>query len=382
MLEKEEGRIYSLLSLANQIRVEEHVDYYFLMARYLFFFNIHWILLLDFICNKMTSLQIFGIIFCAVTIVWLTLQVAVFNTCLHAKQYVPTNVQELCQKEQNYLLLRIFDLTKDEPQCTKLLKVLHKTINAYDKKPRIFIITPTYARPVQKAELTRLSHTLLLVPNIHWIVVEDAENKTTLVTNFLFKSKLSFTHLNVPTPLAMKMKKEDPNWLKPRGVLQRNLGLNWIRRHVHPDEKGVVYFADDDNTYDLDLFEEMRYTHTVSVWPVGLVGGLMVERPLIKNGKVVGWNTIWKADRPFPIDMAGFAVNLTLLLQHPEAGFSLAVPRGYQETKLLRDLVTVDQLEPKADNCTKVLVWHTRTEYPKLKQEKKLSVPSNLHIEV
>ncbi|GFY63225.1 galactosylgalactosylxylosylprotein 3-beta-glucuronosyltransferase 3 [Trichonephila inaurata madagascariensis] len=332
------------------INCKSAYDFYFFI-----FFNIHWILLLDCISNKMTSLQIFGIIFCAVTIVWLTLQVAVFNTCLHAKQYVPTNVQELCQKEQNYLLLRIFDLTKDEPQCTKLVKVLHKTINAYDQNPRIFIITPTYARPVQKAELTRFSHTLILVPNIHWIVVEDAENKTTLVTNFLSKSKLSFTHLNVPTPLAMKMK----------------------RRSKLAETQGY-----DDNTYDLDLFEEMRYTKTVSVWPVGLVGGLMVERPLIKNGKVVGWNTIWKADRPFPIDMAGFAVNLTLLLQHPEAGFSLAVPRGYQETKLLRDLVTIDQLEPKADNCTKVLVWHTRTEYPKLKQEKKLSVPSNLHIEV
>lgn len=98
----------------------------------------------------------------------------------------------------------------------------------------------------------------------------------------------------------------------------------------------------------------MRYTKKVSVWPVGLVGGLMIERPLVKNGKVVGWNTLWKTNRPFPIDMAGFAVNLTLLLEHPEAGFSLSVPRGYQESKLLKDIVTIDQLEPKADNCTKV----------------------------
>lgn len=98
----------------------------------------------------------------------------------------------------------------------------------------------------------------------------------------------------------------------------------------------------------------MRYTRKVSVWPVGLVGGLMVERPLVKNGKVTGWNTIWKANRPFPIDMAGFAVNLSLLFQHPEAGFNLSVPRGYQESKLLKGLVTIDELEPKADNCSKV----------------------------
>ena len=34
--------------------------------------------------------------------------------------------------------------------------------------------------------------------------------------------------------------------------------------------EGVIYFADDDNTYSLDIFEEMRSTKTVSVWPVGI----------------------------------------------------------------------------------------------------------------
>ena len=41
--------------------------------------------------------------------------------------------------------------------------------------PIIFVITPTYARPVQKAELTRLCNTFLIVPNLHWILVEDAK---------------------------------------------------------------------------------------------------------------------------------------------------------------------------------------------------------------
>ena len=50
----------------------------------------------------------------------------------------------------------------------------------------------------------------------------------------------------------------------------------------------MVYFADDDNTYSTELFEEMRTTRKVSVWPVGLVGGLMVERPKVdlSTGKV------------------------------------------------------------------------------------------------
>ena len=54
------------------------------------------------------------------------------------------------------------------------------------------------------------------------------------------------------------MKSTDPNWLKPRGVVQRNKGLAWIREKIDPKEtKGVVYFADDDNTYSIELFQEV-----------------------------------------------------------------------------------------------------------------------------
>ncbi|GIY66848.1 galactosylgalactosylxylosylprotein 3-beta-glucuronosyltransferase, partial [Caerostris extrusa] len=110
----------------------------------------------------MSPLQTIGIICFVIIILWLGVQIIVLNTCLHAKRHVPTNLHILCQKEENHLLLRVFDLVKNEPQCTKLVKTLQKSVNAYDSRPRIFIVTPTYARPVQKAELTRLSHTLLL----------------------------------------------------------------------------------------------------------------------------------------------------------------------------------------------------------------------------
>ena len=70
--------------------------------------------------------------------------------------------------------------------------------------------------------------------------------------------------------------------------------------------------------------------------------------------KVVGWFCIWGDKRPFPMDMAGFAINLNLLLAHPSARFSQFVARGMQESHLLSSLVTVDDLEAKADNCTKV----------------------------
>lgn len=165
--------------------------------------------------------------------------------------------------------------------------------------------------------------------------------------------------------------------------MQRNAGLKWLRKNSsNANRNGVVYFADDDNAYDLKLFEEIRSTQLVSVFPVAFAGGLLVERPLVKHGKVTGFNTVWKPDRPFPIDMAGFAINLSLLLKY-EAWFSLKVPRGYQESHLLKQLIHgFDQLEPKANLCTQVLVWHTRTENPKLKQEPKLLRPSNEGIEL
>ena len=45
----------------------------------------------------------------------------------------------------------------------------------------------------------------------------------------------------------------------PKGVVNRNKGLEWILKHVEEtgDDSGVFYFADDDNTYDIRLFEEV-----------------------------------------------------------------------------------------------------------------------------
>ena len=54
-----------------------------------------------------------------------------------------------------------------------------------------------------------------------------------------------------------------PNAGPSRGVAQRNTALAWIHKHCESTEnkpecvKGVVYFMDDDNKYDLRLFEEV-----------------------------------------------------------------------------------------------------------------------------
>uniref|UniRef100_A0A182PQM9 Galactosylgalactosylxylosylprotein 3-beta-glucuronosyltransferase n=1 Tax=Anopheles epiroticus TaxID=199890 RepID=A0A182PQM9_9DIPT len=252
--------------------------------------------------------------------------------------------------------------------------------------PTIYAVTPTYSRPVQKAELTRLSHVIRLVPNVFWVIVEDASQTSSLVTNLLRRNGLQdrSVQLFAKTPTNFKLKGKDPNWLKPRGVEQRNEALRWIRNRLKHDSLGdggteqshsIVYFMDDDNTYSTELFEEISKIERgkVGVWPVGLVGGLMVEKPVLnRDGLVLGFNSAWKPERPFPLDMAGFAISSDLLLENPQAQFSYEVERGYQESEILRHLTIAHDMQPLANQCKDVLVWHTRTETPKLDAEKTL----------
>nr|XP_023029808.1 galactosylgalactosylxylosylprotein 3-beta-glucuronosyltransferase I isoform X4 [Leptinotarsa decemlineata] len=235
----------------------------------------------------------------------------------------------------------------------------------------IYAVTPTYYRYVQRAELTRISQTLRLVPNIHWIVIEDSETKSDLVRHVLAESQLAFTHLNAKTPPFEKLKGKDPRWKRHRGVEQRNMALSWIRNNLQIGrDRGIVYFMDDDNTYHTKLFSEIMKVKKVGVWPVGLVAGWTVETPIVDHvtGKVKSYQSGWRPNRPFAIDMAGFAINLDLILTKTDAKFSYKMEKGFQESEFLSFFTTKEELEPLADNCTKVYVWHTRTENPPIKK--------------
>ncbi|XP_067637459.1 galactosylgalactosylxylosylprotein 3-beta-glucuronosyltransferase I [Eurosta solidaginis] len=272
------------------------------------------------------------------------------------------------------ILLIVHRNGKRSCQGPEFLQVIYVK-QAEKNLPIIYAITPTYTRPSQKAELTRLSHVFMLMPNMHWIIVEDANATTTLIRNLLQRAGLTdrSTLLNIKTPDNFKLKSKDPNWLKPRGVEQRNLALSWIRTNIDPQQQSVVFFMDDDNTYSVELFLEMTKIEPgrVGVWPVGLVGGLMVEKPILNTEKtqVIGFNAAWHPERPFPIDMAAFAISSDLLFKYPQAQFAFEVKRGYQESEILRHITTIEKLQPLANNCQDVLVWHTRTEKPNLVAE-------------
>ena len=90
------------------------------------------------------------------------------------------------------------------------------------------------------------------------------------------------------------------------------------------------------------LFEDIRWTKKISIFPVGLIGYQAVTSPIvIKNPskksvdeksladpasntsqqqsscQVIGFSDPWFANRKFPIDMAGFAANVDFLSSHP-----------------------------------------------------------------
>jgi len=171
---------------------------------------------------------------------------------------------------QQGLKRRELIVQRKEEEINKKLKMLGitKFNNPYkedfDEMPTVYVITPTYKRHTQKADLTRLSQTLLHVPRLHWIVVEDSEEKSGLVSRFVENCGVSYTHLAVKTQKKLISKEGEPRWLKSRGADQRNIGLRWIREHFTSDMKGVVYFGDDDNTYDVRIFELVSYMYLVN----------------------------------------------------------------------------------------------------------------------
>lgn len=64
------------------------------------------------------------------------------------------------------------------------------------------------------------------------------------------------SHSPAPSFAAPMPERFKRQWfgLIPKGVANRNGALGWLRQHA---TEGVLYMADDDNTYDLRIFEEV-----------------------------------------------------------------------------------------------------------------------------
>lgn len=127
-------------------------------------------------------------------------------------------------------------------------------------QPTLYLITATYLRPTQRADLTRLAQTVASIPNHHWILVEDStEDPPIWLQDLLTRLQINHTLLGCrarPQQLHQQQLAVARGKLLAKGFLQRNCGLGWIQEH--DVRVGVLYFVDDDNSYDLRVFEEAR----------------------------------------------------------------------------------------------------------------------------
>ena len=104
-----------------------------------------------------------------------------------------------------------------------------------------------------------------MVPKVIWFIVEDAPEATKPLNKFLQESRVVFIHLHVNmnqliTFETLKHNTKDldhSGYNLHRGSAQRNTAIQWLLSN--PDQvkpNSVIYFADDDNSFHIKLFEE------------------------------------------------------------------------------------------------------------------------------
>ena len=159
------------------------------------------------------------------------------------------------QERPSFLPRTLFNFTADqgyEPVDTPMVmdaEVIGKYRRHYNigDKPLVYFITPTYQRPTQLVDLVTVSQSIQHDKATYWIVVEDASQGSMRVRDLLERSGMLFAHLAILSPASNLSKQRQKKLNKPRGVLQRNLGIDTAESLGIP---GVIYFGDDDNKYD------------------------------------------------------------------------------------------------------------------------------------
>ncbi|KAG2664880.1 hypothetical protein I3760_16G102900 [Carya illinoinensis] len=230
---------------------------------------------------------------------------------------------------------------------------------------QLIVVTPTHCRALQAYFLSRLGQVLRLVPPpLLWIVVET--NSASMETaEILWKTGVMYRHLVCAS---------NSTNIRDRGVHQRNAGLEHIERHRLD---GIVYFADEDNIYSLQLFHSLREIGRFGTWPVAMLeqrkDQTILEGPLCNGSQVIGWHTNVKSKRlrRFHVDMSGFAFNSTILWDPKRRGGHTSVPirqleivkEGFQETTFIQQVVENESLmEGTPAGCSRIINWHLRLE--------------------
>lgn len=125
-------------------------------------------------------------------------------------------------------------------------------------QPKVWVVTPTYRRGDQFMSLTRTFQALYPARHfINWIIVDQKEHSTerqfARLKKFLRRFSIS-TRLIRSQP---HQKSQPANGIK--GVEGRRAAVEYLRS-LPPEVAGrsdVVFFADDDNVYDSDIFRQV-----------------------------------------------------------------------------------------------------------------------------
>lgn len=192
---------------------------------------------------------------------------------------------------------------------------------------------------------------------MHWVVIEDAYEDSEFISELLTRLPFPSTHL-------VAKKTEEERRVGTRGCTQRNIGLRWIL--TEDIEDGVMYFADDDNAYDIRVFDELRQSTKIGLVPTGHLARTGLSSPIVRNGAVTGYLDVWPGKRKWPVEMASLGINIRFWRSRGAPQFT-PTKKGFAETMFLEDMnVTYADLQPLAKNCTEFLVWHTNTKQVKV----------------
>lgn len=178
-------------------------------------------------------------------------------------------------------------IAQDSVEIVPSIKNVLKFYENYKKFSTIYIISPVNVSNInEKADLTRFLNTLRLIPKMQWIVVENTPEKSEKIKKFLQKSGVNYVHLN-------RYVKENQVLDKKVSLEQFDEGLNWLRSNYHNiHQDGVVYLAKIQTSYETRIFELMRNTKKVMVWPIGMVNKSLYSRPVCIGQKVIFFKKI------------------------------------------------------------------------------------------
>jgi len=225
----------------------------------------------------------------------------------------------------------------------------HWTIPKQDtiQSKNLILVTCTYNH------INRISYFKYLINNIFsklnnytWIIVEDDSKIDNRLNKLLEQSGVNYEYLYYgPT--------------KSGGNAQRNFALEYI---YDSQIDGIIYSVDDDNAYDLQLFEELRKVKNIAIFPVGGWGRPKdnAERPILdENHKFIKWNSTWQ--RKYATDMGGFAFHSSLLdkIKKP---FWTYHAHGGGETEFIDRLVSdINEIDfSLCDYCSNCYVYHNK----------------------